>query len=64
MDALTVRVEARPDAPPERRVSAAAELVQAVKDTVGVTVTCEVVDPDTVERSVGKLHRLRDRRTT
>ena len=64
MDALTVRVEARPDAAAERRVSAAVELVQAVKDTVGVTVTCEIVDPDTLERSVGKLQRLRDRRAT
>jgi phenylacetate-CoA ligase len=28
-----------------------------------VTVACEVVDPDTLERSVGKLQRLKDRRT-
>jgi phenylacetate-CoA ligase len=62
MDALTVRVEARPDTPAERRDAAAAELVIAVKDTIGVSVTCEVVDPDTLERSVGKLQRLVDRR--
>jgi phenylacetate-CoA ligase len=62
MDALTVRVEARPDAPTDRRVAASAELVTAVKDTVGVTVLCEVVDPETLERSVGKLQRLKDRR--
>jgi phenylacetate-CoA ligase len=37
--------------------------VTAVKDRVGVTVTCEVVEPDTLERSVGKLQRLVDRRT-
>ena len=62
LDALTVRVEARPDAPAERRESAAAELITAVKDTVGVTVACEVLDPETLERSVGKLQRLKDRR--
>ncbi len=62
MDHLTVRVEARPDCPPERRGPAKAELVKAVKDNVGVTVDCEVVDPETLERSQGKLQRLIDRR--
>jgi phenylacetate-CoA ligase len=62
MDALTVRVEGRPDATAERRAIAAAELVKAVKDGIGVSVVCEVVDPDSLERSVGKLQRLRDRR--
>jgi phenylacetate-CoA ligase len=62
MDALAVRVEARPDAPADRRATAAAELVTAVKETVGVTVACEVVDPETLERSVGKLQRLKDLR--
>jgi phenylacetate-CoA ligase len=64
MDALTVRVEARPDAPAERRPDAAAELVRTVKDTVGVSVGCEVVDPETLERSLGKLQRLKDLRRT
>jgi phenylacetate-CoA ligase len=63
LDALAVRVEARPDTPLDARAPAAAALVTAVKDTVGVSVTCEVVDPDTLERSVGKLQRLFDRRT-
>ena len=58
-----MRVEARPDCPPERRTAAAGDLVTAVKDTVGVSVGCEVVDPETLERSVGKLQRLKDRRT-
>jgi len=64
MDALAVRVEARPETTADRRSAAAAELVEAVKDTIGVSVTCEVVDPDTLERSVGKLQRLRDLRAT
>lgn len=63
LDALSVRVEARHDTTPERRAAAAAELVKAVKDGIGVSVTCEVVEPDSLERSVGKLQRLRDRRT-
>jgi len=62
MDALTVRVEARPETPAERRLDAARELMIAVKETVGVTVGCDVVDPETLERSIGKLQRLRDLR--
>jgi phenylacetate-CoA ligase len=62
MDALTVRVEARHDTPATRREPAAQELVRAIKETVGVSVSCEVVDPDTLERSLGKLNRLVDRR--
>ena len=62
MDALIVRVEARDDTPSDRREAAGRELVEAIKETVGVTVACEVVDPDTLERSVGKLQRLLDRR--
>jgi phenylacetate-CoA ligase len=62
LDALTVRVEARPDCPVERRTAASAELVKAVKDRIGVTAACVVVDPETLERSVGKLQRLKDQR--
>jgi phenylacetate-CoA ligase len=62
MDALTVRVESRPDTPVDRRSDAAAELVNAVKERIGVSVGCEVVDPETLERSVGKLQRLKDQR--
>jgi phenylacetate-CoA ligase len=62
LDALTVRVESRADTPAERRAAAAAEIVRAVKDTIGVSVACDVVDPDTLERSVGKLQRLKDLR--
>src|SRR5207245_3493081 len=44
MDALTVRVEARPEAVGERRAAAAAELVTAVKETDGISVRCEAGD--------------------
>lgn len=64
MDALCVRVEARPGVPAEHRDRAAAQVERAVKETIGVTVTCEIVEPDTLERSVGKLQRVQDRRTS
>jgi phenylacetate-CoA ligase len=63
LDQLTVRAEARPDCVMERREAAAAELVAAVKDGVGVSVDVEVVDPETLERSVGKLQRVVDLRS-
>jgi phenylacetate-CoA ligase len=62
MDHLTVQVEARPDCPTERRDPAGQEVSKAVKDRVGVSVDVEVVDPDTLARSVGKLQRLHDKR--
>ncbi|WP_326946774.1 phenylacetate--CoA ligase [Amycolatopsis sp. NBC_01307] len=62
LDHLTVLVEARHDASGEDRVSAAASLVAGVKDGVGVTVSVDVVDPDTLERSMGKMRRIVDQR--
>jgi phenylacetate-CoA ligase len=62
LDRLTLRVEAQPDCPATRREAAAREVETGVKDRVGVTVAVEVVDPDTLERSVGKLQRIVDRR--
>jgi phenylacetate-CoA ligase len=62
LDKLTVRVEARPDCTPERRAAAATEVRTAVKQRVGVTVAVEVIDPDTLERSLGKLQRVIDQR--
>jgi phenylacetate-CoA ligase len=62
MDQLTVQVEARAETSAQRRVDAARELAGAVKDGVGVNVAVDVVDPDTLQRSVGKLQRVVDRR--
>ncbi|MGW3073390.1 MULTISPECIES: phenylacetate--CoA ligase PaaK [unclassified Kitasatospora] len=62
MDSMTVRVEARPEASTERRESARAGIARAVKDGVGITVAVEVVDPYTLERSVGKIKRVVDER--
>jgi phenylacetate-CoA ligase len=63
LDALAVRVEARVDCPPERRAVAAEDLGREVKDRVGVTVEVEVIEPETLERSAGKLQRVIDRRS-
>jgi phenylacetate-CoA ligase len=62
MDRMTVLVEAREDTPAQRRGSAAQEITARVKDGVGVSVGVEVVDPDTLERSVGKMRRVIDQR--
>ncbi|MGW1668326.1 phenylacetate--CoA ligase PaaK [Streptomyces sp. NPDC002324] len=62
MDHMTVRVEARPGTGADRRESAAAAIARAVKDGVGVTVEVTIVDPETLERSVGKLKRVKDLR--
>ncbi|MFJ4490580.1 phenylacetate--CoA ligase PaaK [Streptomyces diastaticus] len=62
MDHLTVRAEARPTADAAVRESAAAVIRKAVKDGVGVTAAVEIVDPETLERSVGKIRRIIDER--
>ncbi|MFG3103515.1 phenylacetate--CoA ligase PaaK [Streptomyces sp. NPDC048182] len=62
MDHLTVAVEARPDAGPEQRAAAARAVAQGVKDGVGVSVEVEIVEPETLERSLGKLRRVKDLR--
>ncbi|MFE7549523.1 phenylacetate--CoA ligase PaaK [Streptomyces gardneri] len=62
LDALTVRAEARAQATAEERAAAALAIAAAVKDGVGVSVGVEVVDPETLERSVGKIKRIVDLR--
>ncbi|GGU94581.1 phenylacetate-coenzyme A ligase [Streptomyces litmocidini] len=62
LDVLAVRAEARPDATPGEREAAARAIAAAVKDGVGVSVDVEVVDPETLERSVGKIKRIVDLR--
>ncbi|MFF1566463.1 phenylacetate--CoA ligase PaaK [Streptomyces sp. NPDC058293] len=62
MDALTVRAEARADATASERDAAARAIATGVKDGIGVSVTVEVVAPETLERSVGKIKRIVDLR--
>ncbi|MFD5202320.1 phenylacetate--CoA ligase PaaK [Streptomyces sp. NPDC058375] len=62
LDALTVRAEARADATAAEREAAAVAIAAAVKDGVGVSVGVEIVDPESLERSVGKIRRIVDLR--
>ena len=62
MDDLTVLVERREEAPMERAQEAGRELRKLIKNSIGVTVAVDVVDPDSVERSVGKMKRIVDKR--
>ncbi|MFF8958327.1 phenylacetate--CoA ligase PaaK [Streptomyces sp. NPDC014894] len=62
LDLLTVRAEARPEATAGQRAAAARRIAAAVKEGVGVSVEVEMVDPQTLERSSGKLRRVVDLR--
>ena len=62
LDHLTVRAEARPEADPAQRAAAGPAIAAAVKDGVGVSVDVAIVDPDSLERSAGKLQRVKDLR--
>jgi phenylacetate-CoA ligase len=62
MDEMTVLIEAAADCPRERRDAAGLEIAAAVKDRVGVSVEVSIVDPDILERSMGKMRRVIDNR--
>ena len=59
---LTVRVERASGVAGRRGRSRGRALRHLVKSTIGVTVAVEVVEPDGVERSVGKMRRIVDQR--
>jgi phenylacetate-CoA ligase len=62
MDELTVQVEARAGLDAGQRAAAARALAAQVLDHVGVRVQVAVSDPDTIERSAGKMRRVVDQR--
>jgi phenylacetate-CoA ligase len=63
MDEMTVRVEARDTRlSGEERARLGAELAGHVKHTIGVTVAVDVVEPNVLARSSGKLNRILDER--
>ena len=62
MDAMTVHVERRPDASPDVAETAGAHLTTLIKNTIGVTAACVVENPNTIERSTGKMRRIVDER--
>ncbi|WP_026453840.1 phenylacetate--CoA ligase PaaK [Saccharomonospora iraqiensis] len=62
LDTLTVRVEAADDLPAGDRAGVARRVGGRVADEVGVRVEVDVVAPETLERSVGKMRRVVDER--
>jgi phenylacetate-CoA ligase len=62
LDAMTVKVERRHGIDASAAQAAGRELATLVKNTIGVTVTVDVIDPDGVERSMGKMRRIIDQR--
>ena len=48
--------------PPADAEAAAAQLSALIKNTIGVTAAVVVQDPDTIERSMGKMRRIIDER--
>ncbi len=62
LDSMTVRVERRPVATTADAERAGVVLARLVKAAIGVTVDVEVVEPDGIERSVGKMRRIVDER--
>ncbi|MCV7224977.1 phenylacetate--CoA ligase PaaK [Mycolicibacterium komossense] len=62
LDELTVRVEHRSGCTSADANDASAALKRLVKNKIGVSVNIEVVVPDAVERSAGKMRRIVDQR--
>ncbi len=63
LDEMTVRVEARADAATaEHRERLARVLGGRLKHAIGVTVAVDVVEPESLERSLGKAKRILDLR--
>jgi phenylacetate-CoA ligase len=63
LEELTVRVEARERCTEDERAVLSAQLCALVKDNIGVSITCEVRDPGSLQRSEGKAKRVLDLRT-
>jgi phenylacetate-CoA ligase len=62
LDAMTVRVERRPDCSRDAATHAGADLASRIKETIGVSVDIEVAEPHEIERSTGKMRRILDER--
>lgn len=62
MDHMQVVVESRPDSGPINAMTEAAKLSGFIKENIGVSVNVVVVDPSSIERSLGKAKRVIDKR--
>jgi phenylacetate-CoA ligase len=62
LDELAVHVERRADATESDAAEAGSRLTTLIKNTIGLTVTVNVLEPESIERSVGKMRRVIDHR--
>lgn len=62
MDEMTVRIERREDATMEQAEDAGKRLLHEIKTKIGSSCRIEVLDPDVLPRSVGKIRRIYDYR--
>jgi phenylacetate-CoA ligase len=62
LDELTVHVERRVDVSAADAETAGRELRGLVKRTIGVSVAVRVLEPNGIERSLGKARRVVDQR--
>ncbi|MEV6494717.1 phenylacetate--CoA ligase, partial [Actinoplanes sp. NPDC051633] len=62
LDELTVKVERRASTSAPEAEEAGRELATLIKNTIGVSVAIDVIEPDGVERSMGKMRRIVDNR--
>jgi phenylacetate-CoA ligase len=62
MDEMAVHVERRPEVSGLAAAAAGAQLGARIKDRIGVSVSVMVMDPDSIERSSGKMRRIVDHR--
>jgi phenylacetate-CoA ligase len=62
LDHMTVVVEARHGGGPGGLTAAAELIARGIKEGIGVTVDVTVVEPGTLERSTGKINRVKDLR--
>jgi len=62
LDEVSVHVETRAGVAAENARDAAAELRRLIKDVIGVSVSVQLCDPLSMERSTGKALRVRDLR--
>jgi phenylacetate-CoA ligase len=63
LDALLVRIERDPAAGPAAAEAAGGRIRHLVKSRIGVSVDVEIAEPETVERSTGKMKRVLDLRS-
>jgi len=62
LDAMTVKVEARPGGDEASRNASAKDLAHMIKALIGVTAEVEATPPGAIERSLGKAKRIIDLR--